>query len=150
MRADFGARKDSRDLSDWATDLLPSLLPTPVSFSKANSSLDLLLCTLGGSNVILGRACGKEALGVTWCQRLGRCTLPLCPRRLLDLPGPLLSPTFPPVSHIPTILPPSQLCPPPTGDQPFIHNRLLVYTGWLSCNSCQAAHQWLKSRHSLN
>ena len=109
--------KDSRDLSDWATDLLPSLLPTPVSFSKANSSLDLLLCTLSGSNVILGRACGKEALGVTWCQRLGRCTLPLCPRRLLDLPAPsLLSPTFPPSSHPPSFV------PPPTGDQPFIHN----------------------------
>ena len=31
--SDFGARKDSRDLSDWATDLLPSLLPTlPASF----------------------------------------------------------------------------------------------------------------------
>ena len=55
--------KDSRDLSDWATDLLPSLLPTPASFSKANSSLDLLLCTLSGSNVILGRAAvGKRRL----------------------------------------------------------------------------------------
>ena len=122
MRADFGARKDSRDLSDWATDLLPSLLPTPVSFSKANSSLDLLLCTLGGSNVMLwerGAWCYLVSeVGTLHSASLSPSSIrPACP--------------LPVVSHIPTILPPSQLCPPSHG-RPAFHSQLTACLHWMA------------------
>ena len=130
VRADFGARKDSRDLSDWATDLLPSLLPTPASFSKANSWLDLFFklhrCPLHTRWIKCDTgACGKEAqcylvseVGTLHSASLSPSSIrPACP--------------LPVVSHIPTILPPSQLCPPSHG-RPAFHSQSTACLHWMA------------------
>ena len=114
--ADFGARKDSRDLSDWATDLLSSLLPTLLaSFSKANSS-SKKTASLPSSHLVCikcKRTGGKEAQ-CYFVSEVESCTVSLS----LSL-SPTLSPTLP-YSHHPPIFVNSSHGP----GHPFIRNLL--------------------------
>ena len=96
VRADFGARKDSRDLSDWATDLLPHLFyPRQPLFQKQTHGwIFSKTASLPSSHSVSQMwERGAVLLGVRGWEGVAPC-LSLCPPPLPHSPPPLTLPAL--------------------------------------------------------